>query len=329
MQNGSDMQLIPVYVCGEALIDFVPHVVSDQVPGFVPKPGGSPYNVAIAAARAGASARFVGKISRDLFGDMLERHLVENGVDGTDVSRSNRPSTLAFVDMGEESPRYSFHNIGTANVHMHPAISDPGDHPAGILHVGSISLITPPASDRIEQLVMDSVNTMSVSIDPNVRSGMITDRAEWLGRINRLMGISTIIKMSLEDLEFIDPEACVDDYAGHLLNAGAALVLMTRGSGGATAYTGNCRASCQVASVSMVDTVGAGDTLMGAALAWLAENGIAEHQRVKSMTRSQIEQMLAFAVTAAGLNCECEGCDPPTLAMIKERLSMTDGSIDT
>jgi len=260
---------------------------------------------------------------------MLERHLVENGVDCTDVSRSNRPTTLAFVDMGEESPRYSFHNIGTANVHMQPAISDPGDHPAGILHVGSISLITPPASDRIEQLVMDSVNRMTVSIDPNVRSGMIADRAEWLGRINRLMGVSTIIKMSLEDLEFIDPEACVDDYAGHLLNAGAALVLITRGRSGATAYTGNCKESCQVAPVNMADTVGAGDTLMGAALAWLAENGIADHQRVRSMTRVQIKRMLAFAVTAAGINCECEGCDPPTRAMIKERLSMTDGSTGT
>ena len=92
-------------VCGgEALMDFTRQAGG----GYAPHPGGSPYNVAVALARQDVPTAFLGQISRDLFGEQLLAHLQNSGVDTSLVSRSARPSTLAFADtLGQAEPQYA------------------------------------------------------------------------------------------------------------------------------------------------------------------------------------------------------------------------------
>ena len=94
--------------CGEALIDFVPQKTTDLA--YAPCPGGSPYNLAIASARLGVPTGFMGKISKDFFGDMLFDRLIAEGVCTDFTRRSDRPTTLAFVKIVDNmEPRYAFY----------------------------------------------------------------------------------------------------------------------------------------------------------------------------------------------------------------------------
>ena len=95
---------------GEVLIDLTQFGVNDQGVGlFAANPGGAPANAAVAAARLGASAAFVGKVGEDGFGDTLVSVLEKNGVDAARVGRSSRATTIALVSLspsGERSFRF-------------------------------------------------------------------------------------------------------------------------------------------------------------------------------------------------------------------------------
>ena len=80
--------------CGEALIDFLQGPVGGQA-GYVPHPGGSPFNVAVGLARLGVPAGFLGGVSTDVFGDLLVDALARNGVDRRFAVRLPAPTTRA------------------------------------------------------------------------------------------------------------------------------------------------------------------------------------------------------------------------------------------
>ncbi len=313
----------PIHICGEALIDFVPTTMPDGQQAYIPKPGGSPYNVAVAAARAGGKPRFIGALSTDLFGVMLHDHLAANGVDCRHVQPSDRLTTLAFVDMSTGTPRYAFHNEGTANRFMTPALADPGSR--SILHVGSISLIPTAAGERIAALARRHLPHGIISIDPNVRSALLEDRSDWLQRLTALCDHATIVKLSREDIAFLHPGTDPDSFALDRLRRGSDLVIVTGDSEGAFATTAAGTVRINVTPRRLRDTVGAGDTLMGATLAWLARRRISERATLRALTLDDLERMLGFAVAAASLNCEVEGCEPPTRAAIEARLASDAG----
>ncbi|MEP6298227.1 MAG: PfkB family carbohydrate kinase, partial [Ilumatobacter sp.] len=93
-----------IFSCGEALMDLVPE----------PVPGGGPMNVAIAAARLGAPASFVGGISTDHFGDLLWSHIESNGVDMSLSRRFDAPTARAIVEHVPQL-RFRFEGEGTAD----------------------------------------------------------------------------------------------------------------------------------------------------------------------------------------------------------------------
>ncbi len=104
-----------VLVAGEALVDFVETPCRDGK-GFLPLPGGSPFNVAIGLERLGVPTGFLGRLSRDLFGRMLRSTLETNGVDLRYVKDGDEPSTLAFVVQEENrEPSYAFFGSGAAD----------------------------------------------------------------------------------------------------------------------------------------------------------------------------------------------------------------------
>ncbi|KAL3506748.1 hypothetical protein ACH5RR_032130 [Cinchona calisaya] len=72
LNGGSNSGLIISF--GEMLIDFVPTVSGvslAEAPGFLKAPAGAPANVAVAVARLGGNAAFVGKLGDDEFRHML------------------------------------------------------------------------------------------------------------------------------------------------------------------------------------------------------------------------------------------------------------------
>ncbi|NSX56642.1 carbohydrate kinase family protein [Parasulfitobacter algicola] len=300
-----------LWFLGEALIDFVP-AASDNGPAFAPRCGGSPYNATKAAALQDVSTGFLGPLSTDMFGDKLAQDLQSYGVDISGTARSDHPTTLAFVDLDGAEPRYAFYNAMTVNQLFDTASISADIQIGDVLHIGSISLIDLPGADNIADFVRKNADGLTISIDPNARPGMIKDMPAWRSRLMDLLGLAKIIKLSDEDLAVLAPDTQPQDFAETLITKGAQLVVFTQGSRGALAFSAAGQASAAVPKVDLVDTVGAGDTVMGTVLAelwhqgWLTDNGIA------SLTSDQLALLLQKAMAAAAINCTRSGCNPPS-----------------
>jgi len=166
-----------IIVCGEALIDFVPTQTAEQGLALLPKPGGSPFNTAKAAARAGASAYFSGAFGPEFFSDQLKDDLASAGVHDDLYEETEGLTTLAFVDLSSGSPQYAFHNEGTANRVHQPKLNGVELDQGSIICIGAVALIEPPASDNIVSFAEAHSDKALVAFDPNVRANLVKDRA--------------------------------------------------------------------------------------------------------------------------------------------------------
>ncbi len=310
-----------IYVCGETLIDFVPgHDPSGQMV-YTPKCGGSPFNAAKVAARTGGDVWFLGAISNDFFGDQLSQDLIGHGVACDLAPRTDDPTTLAFVDMSTGSPRYAFYNNSTAtqNIQIPPGTVQPksGD----ILDVGSVSLIDKPGADNIADLCAELAGQIMISVDPNVRPSMIDDPEEWNARMDRILKQASIIKVSDEDLDFMAPEETPKQFAERMLKDQAELVVVTYGEKGVEAYTGQHFIQVAAPQITVADTVGAGDALMGALLSSVSALCGDAPDTITKITDTQLRKTLEFSAAAAALNCTKVGAYPPTSEEIAAFLS--------
>jgi fructokinase len=299
--------------CGEALIDFLPMASAEGARGWRPFPGGSPFNIAVAIARLGVPAGFLSRLSRDLFGDQLMAAMQDNKVDTALVRRSDEPSTLAFVDAepGQE-PRYAFFAVGAADRSLAPT-DLPASLPDGVacLHFGSNSLAHEPSASTLEGLMRRESGRRVLSLDPNIRPTLIADPVAYRRRFEGWIRHAGIVKLSRADLLWLYPGAQVDAVVDDWLQRGPALVVVTRGGDGALTRTRNVRAEIPGIAITVVDTIGAGDTFHGALLARLFRHRQLSRQRLGQLDQASLVAALDYANRAAAINCARPGMDPP------------------
>ena len=307
-----------IFFCGEALIDFI---TTDGLT-YRAAPGGCPYSTSKAATRAGADAAFCGAISNDLFGQQLLADLAEYGVDATYAPRVDDPTVLAFIQIEEgKHPAYAFHDRESAMVNMAPSLPSGTLRAGDILGIGSISLIVPPGADRIADFALAQAQSATLALDPNVRPGLIQDHSSWRPRMDRLVQHADIIKISMEDLEFFAPGTSPEEFAKKCLAGGSRLITVTDGENGAMSWTRGGFAAIDGIAASCGDTVGAGDTLMGFSLAWLTAASATRSADLETLGDESLYSMLKFANTAAAMNCETVGCNPPSKNEVLSRMS--------
>jgi len=304
-----------IWVLGEALVDFVPCEIDGRM-AYLPQPGGSPLNAAKAAALAGAQVAFVGGISSDFFGDMLVSDLQRSGVDTRGAPRSNAPSTLAFVTLEGGHPRYAFFNNLTSTALVEPEPRAAALRRGDILSVGSISLIDRPGAENIAAEALAVAEGALLAFDPNVRAGMVKDGPDWTGRMERLFARAGLIKLSTEDLVVLRPGMAAAEFASLQIARGAGLVVVTDGASGAQAFGPNGTVALPAPQITLVDTVGAGDTLMGTLLADLCRRGASAPDALAGLSQEALRQILQRAIVAASINCTAAGCHPPTRAEV-------------
>lgn len=300
-----------IICCGEALIDFLPRTGADGAAVFQPFPGGSVFNVAIALARLGVRTGFLSGMSRDFFGDSLTDALHRSNVDTGLCMFSDRPTTLAFVSLTDGHARYAFFDEGSAGRMLLaedlPAL--PADVTA--LHFGSISLVAEPCGSTYETLMRNESPLRVTSLDPNIRPSLIKSREGYLARLDRLVEMADVVKLSDDDLAWLAPEASFEDFAAGWLEKGAKVVILTRGADGATAVTRTIAVSVPAVRVTVADTIGAGDTFSAAFLARLEGDGLLTKQALADLTEPQLRDLLAFASRAAAITSSRPGADPP------------------
>lgn len=302
---------------GDALIDFVP-VVRDGEEAFVPKPGGAVLNTATALARLGQEVTFLGGVSTDLFGDQLIRHMEREGIETAHVTRTPHDSTLAFVTLAGGEARYAFYDDTSAGRRWTGVDTVPK---ADCLHIASVTLIADPSASAYAELAERVSPDMVVSVDPNCRPTLVRDWAPYAERIKRIAKVSHIVRFSEEDFEYLYPNSAEATVAQELLTGTSRLILISRGPNGASAYWAGGRFDMDARPVDLADSIGAGDTFHAGVLTALAREDRLTEAGLASLDRATVEAALRFATTAAALNCERLGCNPPDLSEVEARLA--------
>lgn len=281
------MQSAPIWVAGEALIDLLP--------GGVPVVGGGPANTAKALSNLGLATQFIGGISSDEFGLLIENELNSYGVGVELALRSGLPTAVAEVSLDSSgAAKYEFKLSETATFSFGDWL--PNGKPS-ILHVGTLGTIVEPGASKL----FDWAKNLDCLIvyDPNVRSAVLPDREKYLEYFLKWAEIASVVKLSDEDLDFLGNS--VDE----ILNLGVDLVVITHGARGLSGFRNGEEIFVPGVKVDVVDTVGAGDTV-GAVLV----EGLAAHGELSGRV---LETVLERAARAAAITCTRAGAKPPSL----------------
>jgi fructokinase len=299
-----------VVVAGDALIDLTPTTTVRGQLAYEPHPGGSCLNVAVGLGRLGVPTAFLARLSSDAFGLMLRAHLTASEVQPNYFVDTDDLTTLAAVHLRGGQATYSFHAQGAADRGLLPEHLTPLPDQAA-LHLGSIALMLEPVATTLEWLLQREAGRRVVSLDPNVRSGLISDRVAYLDRFEGWLRLIDILKVSEEDLAWLYPRRAQDDVIADWHDAGIPLVLVTHGEHGAVASTPSGSTSIEAPRVAVVDTVGAGDAFMSGALAHLHERRLLSGDGLRSLDVSGLTELLETACLVAADTCTRAGAEPP------------------
>ncbi len=300
-----------ILCCGEALIDMLPRQTRDGAAAFAPHPGGAVFNTAIALGRLEIPTGFFSGLSTDMFGTMLVSALEESGVDTSRAVRSARPTTLAFVELVDGQAKYAFYDENTAGRMLGSGnLPDLGEG-VDALFFGGISLVVEPCGSAYESLMTSATSARVTMLDPNIRPGFITDEASYRARIGRMMALADIVKLSDEDLHWLEGPGDTAALAADILARGPKVVCVTAGARGATGYTARGAVSAEAPRVTVADTVGAGDTFNAGLLAGLHRSNSLTSDALAALGDDDLRRALELGVRAAAVTVSREGANPP------------------
>lgn len=298
---------------GEALIDMLPVRTPDGGSGFQPHVGGAVFNTAIALGRLGADVGMLTGLSNDTFGTSLAAALSANKVTTSHVVFADRPTTLAFVELKHGHASYLFYDENSAG-RMLTVDETPKIGPeVTALYFGGISLACEPCADTYAAILANNGAGRAVMMDPNIRPGFIRDAARFRARLQSMLKLTDIVKVSDEDLAWLHPDPMpVDQKIQAVLDQGPAIVIVTRGESGATAYLADgAQLTVPAQRAKVVDTVGAGDTFNAGVLAKLEEHGLLTKDTVRNLPHQAIKDALGFGAQVAAVTVSRAGANPP------------------
>jgi fructokinase len=304
-------------VIGEALVDVV-RGPEGQTLGR--HPGGSPANVALGLARLGHRAELLTWVAEDEDGRLVLDHLAASGVGVVPGSTGARRTSTATARLDQAG-------VATYDFDLDPAMPSvdldelSGVEGFDVVHTGSIAAVLPPGAAVVEGLLSRTRHRATVSYDPNARPGLMGDPDVALAKVLAYVGISDVVKVSDEDLAWLRPGVDPLDVAGSWLMRGAALVVVTRGAGGADALTDSGHVHVGSPATDVVDTVGAGDSFMSGLLDGLARHqllGAAAREELRGVGTDTTAAVLAHAARIASITCSRAGADPPWSAELAD-----------
>jgi fructokinase len=276
-----------IVTLGEVVAD----VYEEQTPSevelqFTARPGGAPANVAVAVAKLGAHASFVGRLGDDLFGDFILRALHAVGVETAAVRREPPPTrtTLAFVEVSKDGNReFTFYqSVPAADELLAPEdIRRESLSGASFANFGSIPLIKDPvrsATRKFAQLAIEM--DVPIAFDVNLREHLWNSLDEFREAIEPMLDLATVIKLSADELAPVLGTEDPEEGASMLLSRGATLALVSMGHQGAFYATKTFHGTAPAFEPERVlDATGAGDAFLAATLTHLAETpGWREHE---------------------------------------------------
>ena len=298
-------------VVGEALTD----VIVD-VDGTREFPGGSPLNLSFGLARLGMDVSFLTRLGDDERGRAIERHLSSAGVVVTRSASAGSRTSVATAVLDESgSASYEF-DIEWALPSVLPPLGE-----VDVLHIGSIGALLDPGARDVAALVTRLRPTATISYDPNIRPQLLGRREDVLARVEALVALSDVVKASDEDLAWLYPAVSPLTAAERWLALGPALVVVTRGSRGSLARTRDNGLESPSLPVTVVDTIGAGDSFMAGLLSGLGDAGLLgapRRQALRAIDETTLAAVIDRATACAAITVSRAGAQPPWRAELAD-----------
>jgi fructokinase len=303
-------------VCfGEALVDLLARAPASPAtpPTFTAYAGGAPANVAVAVARLGGAARFVGMLGEDLFGELLAGELQRAGVDISCTRRTSQAKTaLAFVALDAHGERsFSFYRPPAADLLFRAEDFAPRAFAdAAVLHVCSNSLTEAPiAAATLAGVRAARAAGALISVDVNLRPSLWGAAVDPAPRVWQLLVEADLVKLDEAELDFLARSSGGAQAAlARLFAAQAQLVVITAGAAPfrwlarGAAGGGTTGGTLRTFAVSAVDTTAAGDAFVGGWLQALIAAGARRDTLREWLTPPrQLEQALRYAAACGAL----------------------------
>ena len=298
-----------ILCCGEALIDMIPNADG----AFVPHAGGAIFNTSIGLGRQGVDVGLLSGVSNDLFGQILDDALVASKVSTDHLIRSDRPTTLAFVKLVNGSASYAFYDENTAG-----RLLTPEDAPATLpdsvqaLFFGGISLAVDPCAETYLDVLRRNAKGRLVMVDPNIRPQFIQNEVRYRTRLDQVLHLADVVKISDEDLDWIDTSD--DDLAtkaAKIIGMGPSLICVTLGAEGVQLFDASgLVATARPTAVQVVDPVGAGDAFNAGFLTCLANRNALNTAAIEAFDTETLQSILTFASAFATDTVTRAGSDP-------------------
>ncbi|GAA2498921.1 carbohydrate kinase [Streptomyces longisporus] len=274
-------------------------------------PGGGPANTAVSLARLGTPARFLARLSGDVFGRLFRTRLEASGVDLSYAVAAAEPSTLAVAELDERGQAaFSFHAQNTADWQWTAEELARVDlSETACVHTGSLALVQQPGAAVVEDFLAAAAPHTTISIDPNVRP-LLVDPDIYRARLAHWCALADVLRLSEDDLALLLPDTPPEKACDSWHAAGARLVVITRGAEGALASLDGERIQVPAVATRVVDTVGAGDSFTAGLLHHLGTRGFLGG-RLKGLDLAAVAEACVFATRVAALTCAVPGPNPP------------------
>ena len=287
-----------IWVAGEVLIDMLPN--GDVV-------GGGPANTAKALARLGYEVDFIDGISSDANGVKARKELDRDGVGLALSLTSDKPTCTATLTLDSQGgASYDFLIEGTATFDFKNSwLPDPERLKPSVLHIGTLATIIEPGATALFDWAVRVGEFAPIIFDPNIRPSVMGDRATYSAAVEKWASIASIVKVSDDDIKWLYPNETLDEVALRWIAQGVSCVVVTRGAHGLIGFTEHGMEEVDGARITVVDTVGAGDTV-GA----IVVEGVIAHS-VAGLQGHVLNEVLHKASVAAGITCSRAGAQPP------------------
>lgn len=291
-------------VIGEALTDIV--VTAD---GEQDHPGGSPFNVAITLGRLGDDVTLLTSLGDDERAAEITRRLDASNVTLAPESRhGGRTSTARAHLRADGSANYEFAIVWELPAELSLT-------PTTVTHAGSIALFLEPGATRVGELLRSRSGDSLITLDPNIRPALLGTPAAALERFESLMTVVDLVKLSDEDAAWLYPRVDHAEVLTRLVSLGAGLAVMTRGGEGSLLASSAALVDVPAPSTVVADTIGAGDSYMGALIHRLLTTSLGMQLRRRTeLWGEELAAIGTFAAKVAAITVSRNGADPPWLA---------------